>query len=168
LQRLSFGEFLLDPARRELWRGGERLSLPLKAFECIAYLAEPRTRAVGRDELVSAVWGRSDVSDNVVDQVMLRARRTLGDMGQERRMIRTVPRFGFAWVAPVVFERAPAEAPPLPGDASPPAQTTASLDQAFRGAVTQGGFVWVVVGDAAKIRPQLEKLKMPIEVIQPR
>jgi len=48
------------------------------------------------------------------------------------------------------------------------AQTRASLDQAFRGAVTPEGFVWVVVGDAAKIRPQLEKLKMPIEVIQPR
>ncbi len=48
------------------------------------------------------------------------------------------------------------------------AQTPASLDQAFRGAVAPEGFVWVVVGDAAKIRPQLEKLKMPIEVIQPR
>ena len=48
------------------------------------------------------------------------------------------------------------------------AQTRASLDQAFRGAVTPEGFVWVVVGDAAKIRPQLEKLNMPIQVIQPR
>ena len=48
------------------------------------------------------------------------------------------------------------------------AQTRATLDQAFRGAVTPEGFVWVVVGDAAKISPQLEKLKMPIEVIQPR
>ena len=48
------------------------------------------------------------------------------------------------------------------------AQTTATLDQAIRGAVVPEGFVWVVVGDAAKIRPQLEKLKMPIEVIQPR
>ena len=48
------------------------------------------------------------------------------------------------------------------------AQTRASLDEAFRGAVLPEGFVWVVVGDAAKIRPQLEKLKMPIEVIQPR
>jgi len=48
------------------------------------------------------------------------------------------------------------------------AQTPAALDQAFRGAVAPAGFVWVVVGDAAKIRPQLEKLKMPIEVIQPR
>jgi len=48
------------------------------------------------------------------------------------------------------------------------AQTTASLDAAIRNAIDPRGFVWVVVGDAAKIRPQLEKLKMPIEVIQPR
>jgi len=48
------------------------------------------------------------------------------------------------------------------------AQTRASLDEAFRGAVVPEGFVWVVVGDAKVIRPQLEKLKMPIEVIQPR
>ena len=48
------------------------------------------------------------------------------------------------------------------------AQTRASLDAALRGAVDPKGFVWVVVGDAAKIRPQLEKLNMPIEVMQPR
>jgi zinc protease len=47
-------------------------------------------------------------------------------------------------------------------------QTRTSLDAALRGAVDPKGFVWVVVGDAAKIRPQLEKLKMPIEVMQPR
>ena len=29
-------------------------------------------------------------------------------------------------------------------------------------------FVWVVVGDAAKVRPQLDKLGLPIEVVQPR
>jgi len=48
------------------------------------------------------------------------------------------------------------------------AQTRVSLDDALRGEVDPNGFVWVVVGDAAKIRPQLEKLKMPIEVMQPR
>ncbi|HMI40632.1 MAG TPA: pitrilysin family protein, partial [Sphingomicrobium sp.] len=48
------------------------------------------------------------------------------------------------------------------------AQTRASLDAALRGAVDPNGFVWVVVGDAAKVRPQLEKLGLPIEVMQPR
>ena len=48
------------------------------------------------------------------------------------------------------------------------AQTSETLDEAFRGAVDPRGFVWVVVGDAAKIRPQLEKLNMPMEVIEPK
>jgi len=46
------------------------------------------------------------------------------------------------------------------------AQTIASLDQAVRGALDPKGFTWIVAGDAAKIRPQLEKLGMPIEVVE--
>ena len=48
------------------------------------------------------------------------------------------------------------------------AQTVANVDKAIRGAITRRGFVWVVVGDAAKVRPQLTKLGYPIEVMQPR
>ncbi len=46
------------------------------------------------------------------------------------------------------------------------AQTTASLDQAARSALDPKGFTWIVVGDAAKVKPQLEKLGMPIEVVE--
>ena len=46
--------------------------------------------------------------------------------------------------------------------------TRASTDQALRSALDPKGFVWVVVGDAAKVRPQLDKLGIPIEVMQPR
>jgi predicted Zn-dependent peptidase len=46
------------------------------------------------------------------------------------------------------------------------AQTKASLDQAARQALDPKGFVWIVVGDAATVRPQLEKLGMPIEVVE--
>ena len=44
--------------------------------------------------------------------------------------------------------------------------TQASLDQAARAALDPKGFTWIVVGDAAKVRPQLEKLGMPIEVVE--
>ena len=47
-------------------------------------------------------------------------------------------------------------------------QTPAAVDGAIRAAVSQRGFVWLVVGDAAKVRPQLAKLGLPIEVVQPR
>ena len=46
------------------------------------------------------------------------------------------------------------------------AQTRASLDQALRTTIDPKGFTWIVVGDATKLRPQLEKLGMPIEVVE--
>jgi predicted Zn-dependent peptidase len=45
------------------------------------------------------------------------------------------------------------------------AQTSATLDQAIRGALDPKGFTWIVVGDASKVRPQLDKLGLPIEVV---
>jgi len=45
--------------------------------------------------------------------------------------------------------------------------TAAQLDAAARKVIDPSKFVWVVVGDAAKIRPQLDKLGMPVEVVKP-
>jgi len=44
--------------------------------------------------------------------------------------------------------------------------TAAKLDQAARSTIDPKGFTWVVVGDAAKVRPQLDKLGLPIEVVE--
>ncbi|MFC3549475.1 winged helix-turn-helix domain-containing protein [Lysobacter cavernae] len=142
--RFRFGEYTLDPASRELWRGDARIALPPKSFECLAYLIAHRDRAVGRDELISAVWGRVDTSDTVVAQTLLRARKALDDTGDKQAMVRTVPRFGYRWVAPVAEEvadtpkagRLPASELPLPpsdtialpqDDAAPSAQSQAPL-----------------------------------------
>ncbi|HET7708302.1 MAG TPA: pitrilysin family protein [Sphingomicrobium sp.] len=46
--------------------------------------------------------------------------------------------------------------------------TTAQVDAALRRAIDPGGFTFVVVGDAAKVRPQLAKLGLPVEEMQPR
>jgi DNA-binding winged helix-turn-helix (wHTH) protein/tetratricopeptide (TPR) repeat protein len=103
-----FGEFVLQPSTRLLHRRGDVVAVPAKVFDCIAYLVEHRDRAVGRDELASAVWGRVDVSDGVLNQTMLAARRALGAGGREQRPIRTVIGFGYHWVDPVdIVEAAP-------------------------------------------------------------
>lgn len=46
------------------------------------------------------------------------------------------------------------------------ALTVATLDRAARTALDPKGFTWIVVGDAAKVRPQLEKLGIPVEVVE--
>jgi DNA-binding winged helix-turn-helix (wHTH) protein/tetratricopeptide (TPR) repeat protein len=135
LPQYRFGEFELDPASRELARLGQRIGLPPKSFECLVYLIAHRDRAVGRDELISAVWGRVEVSDTVVAQTLLRARKALDDTGDRQSTIRTVPRFGYRWVAPVE-ENSPEEA-------SMPTPAPAPVVSSLRAAPRQAG-MWLL------------------------
>lgn len=96
-----FGECELDVAARTLLRSGEVTRVTPKSFDCLVYLLSERERAVGRDELISAVWGRVEVSDAVLGQTLRRARLAIGDTGNRQKYIRTVPRHGYHWVAPV-------------------------------------------------------------------
>lgn len=101
----EFGEFRLVPQARELWRAGRRVELPRRSFECLEYLIAHRDRAVHRDELVEAVFGRPNVSDAQLGQVVLRTRRALDDDGNAQRVIRTVAGYGYRWVADVTWLR---------------------------------------------------------------
>jgi len=96
-----FGTFRLDIDKRELWRADRCVSLQPKVFDCLAYLVEHRDAAVSRDELIGAAWGRADVTDNVLGQIIARARHAVDDTGEDQRVIRTVVRFGYRWVAAV-------------------------------------------------------------------
>jgi len=116
-RRYRFGGFRLDPATRELWQDDRPVVLPPRLFECLLWLIEHRDRAVGRDELIATVWGRSAVTDNVLAQVVARLRRVV-DADARDSAIRTVPRFGYRWVAATTVESAAA-----PGAAGPPAGT---------------------------------------------
>jgi DNA-binding winged helix-turn-helix (wHTH) protein/tetratricopeptide (TPR) repeat protein len=106
-----FGDYRIDPSARELQHAGELVVLSPKVFDSLAYLIEHRDRAVGRDELIAAVWGKTDVSDTLLGQTVLKARRAVGDTGNEQNAIRTVPRFGYRWVAPIQVEAAAEEMP---------------------------------------------------------
>ena len=45
------------------------------------------------------------------------------------------------------------------------AMTAAEMDAAARAVIDPSRFVWVVVGDAEVVRPQLEQLGLPIEEV---
>jgi DNA-binding winged helix-turn-helix (wHTH) protein/tetratricopeptide (TPR) repeat protein len=100
-----FGAFTLTARTRELKRGDMPIAISPRAFDCLAYLIEHRDRAVGKDELVAAIWERVDVSDTQLGQTVLRARRAVNDDGQTQNVIRTVSRFGYRWVADVAIEQ---------------------------------------------------------------
>jgi len=47
------------------------------------------------------------------------------------------------------------------------AMTASQMDAAARTTIDPSRFVWVVVGDASVVRPQLEGLGLPVEIVQP-
>src|SRR5215475_9658085 len=112
-QAFHFGDFRIVPATRELWRGEAPVAVPPRAFDCLVYLIEHRERAVGRDELIAAVWGRADVSEALLNHTILKIRRALGSGGSE--WIRTVPRFGYRWAGTIgEGDEAPVSDAPAP------------------------------------------------------
>jgi len=99
--RYEFADSVLDVRARQLTTKGELITIEPKALECLAYLIEHRARAVSRDELISAVWASTDVSDAMLGQALLKARRAIGDDGRCQKSIRTVAKFGYQWIAPL-------------------------------------------------------------------
>lgn len=95
-----FNGYQLNPSVRELHRDGERIALPPRAFACLLLLVEQRERALGRDELIRALWHHGAASDVQLGQLIVQCRRALDDDGQSQWAIRTVPGFGYHWVAP--------------------------------------------------------------------
>src|SRR5262245_2654945 len=111
-----FDRFRLDPTHACLWRGDEAMPLPPKAFAVLQYLVTHPDRLVTKDELLDAVWPETAVTDAVVRVAIGVLRKALDDTAQPPRLIATVPRRGYRFLAPVTLANViePPTAPPSP------------------------------------------------------
>src|SRR5262245_45244654 len=94
-----FDDFTLDLDRGCLWRAGQEIKLRYKSFEALRYLVERSGRVVGKEEMMRALWPDAFVTDDSLVQCLIDARRALGDDAQ--RYVKTVPRRGYIFNAPV-------------------------------------------------------------------
>jgi DNA-binding winged helix-turn-helix (wHTH) protein len=128
-----FEDFVLDPERRELRRGGVVIAVQPQVFDLLEYLITNRGRVVSKDDILQAVWGGRIVSESALTTRINAMRTAVGDDGDQQRLIRTLPRKGIRFVG-VVQERArPADeaaAAPLVVDTETPERTTAHCDEA--------------------------------------
>ena len=139
---VRFGPFTLDPAARRLWRGTERLSLPSRAIDVLAYLVAHGGRVVEKDEIIAAVWHDVAVTDDSLIHAVSVIRRALGDDRGHASFVETVPRRGYRFVAPVEVAEEALEARASKNDPRSwtPALVAASLVVAL---VAGGAFVWM-------------------------
>jgi TolB-like protein len=104
-----FDLFYQDSDRRELRRDGTPISVEPKVFDLVVYLVDNRDRVVSKDDLINAIWQGRIVSESALATCINAARTTLGDNGEEQRLIKTFPRKGLRFVATVL--RGPVDHP---------------------------------------------------------
>src|SRR6516225_6419476 len=96
----QFEGYTLDVGRSSLRTADRDIQLRPKAFEVLRYLVENADRLVTKEELIRAVWPNVIVTDEVLTHCVSEARQAIGDGDQA--VIKTVPRRGYRFAAPVL------------------------------------------------------------------
>src|SRR5215467_8800263 len=95
----EFGPYRLDADDRRLLRDGEVVPLQPKVFDLLLALVERHGRLLEKDELMRVVWPDAIVEEaNLANNISI-LRKTLSENGE--RLIETVPKRGYRFVAPV-------------------------------------------------------------------
>ena len=95
--QVRFGEFTIDTESRQLRKGDAERHLSPKAFEFLRLLVENRPRALSKEELHERLWPSTFVSEATLTSLVAEVRAALGETAGDRRFVRTVHRFGYAF-----------------------------------------------------------------------
>ena len=106
-RRFAFEEFVLDCAAGELRRGETPVDLRPKVYELLEFLVRHAGRLVSKEELLNAVWDDTNVSDGSLNRTMAELRQMLQDDPRQPRMVETVARRGYRFIAVVTETSTP-------------------------------------------------------------
>lgn len=97
----EFGEFCVDATRRALFKNGEEILLPAKAFELLLILAQNEGRVLTHDYLLDTLWQGTFVEQNSLKKAVSALRKALNDSTENSLYIKTIPRQGYCLATPV-------------------------------------------------------------------
>jgi two-component system copper resistance phosphate regulon response regulator CusR len=94
-KRLQVGDLELDPATREVTRGGKPIELTPKEYAVLEYLMRHAGRVMSRTLITEYAWDyHFDPGTNIVDVVINRLRKKV-DAGHAKKLIHTVRGVGY-------------------------------------------------------------------------
>ena len=91
----------IEPENEWAWCGERRLRLPPKVFAVLRHLVQHADRLITKEELFSAVWGETIVSEATLASCIRDLRKALGDSSRTPRYVQTAHRRGFRFIGPV-------------------------------------------------------------------
>ena len=90
--------FLLNLTNRTLEKNGERIKLTQIEYAIVKLFMENSGKALAREEILDAVWGKGYFGElKIVDVNVRRLRLKIEDDAQEPKYISTVWGFGYKW-----------------------------------------------------------------------
>jgi len=103
VERVRFGLFDFDPATGDLRREGITVSLQPQPAQVLALLVERAGEVVTRETLQRALWGAETFVDfeRGLNFCIGQVRAALDDSAESPRFIRTIPKRGYQFIAPV-------------------------------------------------------------------
>jgi DNA-binding winged helix-turn-helix (wHTH) protein len=97
--RLAVSDWVFDSNTREVVRNGRPVPLSPKAFALLELLISRRPNAVSKEEIRESLWPGVFVSPANLGNLVVELRAALGDDARKPRIVRTVTRFGYAFIA---------------------------------------------------------------------
>ena len=113
--RIRFETFELNLQTGELSKAGSRVQLQDQPTRLLTLLANRHGELVTRDEIHHELWkdGEFVEFEHAVNTAINKIRKALDDDPDKPRIIQTLPKKGYRFIAPVdVLERIPASPPP--------------------------------------------------------
>jgi len=129
----------------KLTKAGEALPVEPKAFRVLLILLRNPQKLIPKDELLTAVWGDTAVSENSLARSIGLLRRVLGDEARDPRFIETVATVGYRFICPLeaseddnAMQPSSKEVPAFVADAEPTAGLRISAAMTYLAVVIIG------------------------------
>ncbi len=101
VMKVQFRDCEIDSDLAQIHQGGETRPLTPQTLRVLDHLIRNRHRVVGKDELISKVWGDRIISDASLSTAIKETRHAVGDDGRTQHTIKTHHGHGFRFVAEV-------------------------------------------------------------------
>lgn len=107
-----FGPYRLSPDQRRLRRGNDEIKLVGRAFDVLVVLVKSARSVVTHKQLMDLAWPGVYIDESNLRVQIAALRSLLGGRNGNETYIKTVPRRGYSFVAPVEAEEAFDNEPP--------------------------------------------------------
>ncbi len=133
----AFEDFRLDAASPCLWRGDQLVAISPKALETLTLLVTRKGEIVSREELIETVWKDTFVEEGNINYTISLLRKIFDN----KELIKTIPRHGYRFTAPVNAVAVKTATPPTP-DQTPQLQKPQPIRWVLISALI-AGFIFV-------------------------